>query len=57
MIKSKLDVNEFRLFYFPNRNDSQIKNRIKNLSGHTKEINSNPIKEIRMGEYVPLTED
>lgn len=57
MLKSKLDVNDYKQIYFPNRNESQIKNRIKNLSGHTKETNSNPIKETRMGEYLPLNEE
>ena len=36
MLKAKLDVNEYKQIYFPTRNESQIKNRIKNLSGQTK---------------------
>jgi len=57
MLKSKLDVNEYKQVYFPNRNESQIKNRIKNLSGQSKELNTNPVREIRLAEYLPLTED
>jgi hypothetical protein len=56
MLKSKLDVSEYRAIYFPQRAESQIKNRIKNLCGNsnTKELN-NPIKEMKQNEYMPLT--
>lgn len=36
ILKAKLDVGEYKQIYFPTRTESQIKNRIKNLSGQAK---------------------
>ena len=56
LVKSKLDINEYRGIYFPSRGEAQIKNRIKNLCGNGKEL-GNVIKDAKINEYQPLNGD